>query len=343
MTIARCKLVDPDNALSYHLVSRCVRGAFLYGVDSATGEDRSHRRGQLTERMLRLANCFAVEVHAYSVLGNHFHLVVRHDPRACEGWSDAEVARRWVDACPPPGGEVDEDRKPGARERLLSDPERLERARRTLGSLSSYMKHLKQPVARRANLEDGVKGHFFEQRFYSGALLDEEAVVSAMAYVDLNQFRAGMARGLLDSVDSSIGARLRANRTDAVEEYLAPLASGLSGEASGAGAPDGEGAEGAPESPDTGEGRDGAEGEASAPAPRIGMTLGAYVELLEGIVAAESGAGPPDSPEGPDAVSLWRTRVSSMDRRQRAHGGEGPLKRWMEARGMRRWERPLAA
>jgi hypothetical protein len=33
------------------------------------------------------------------------------------------------------------------------------------------MKHLKQPIARPANLEDKCTGHFFEGRFYSGALL----------------------------------------------------------------------------------------------------------------------------------------------------------------------------
>ena len=42
------------------------------------------------------------------------------------------------------------------------------------------MKHLKQPVARRANLEDDCTGHFFEQRFYSGALLTGETLIAAM-------------------------------------------------------------------------------------------------------------------------------------------------------------------
>mgnify|MGYP006085397397 FL=1 len=69
-------------------------------------------------------------------------------------------------------------------------PERLVHARQTLGSLSMFMKHLKQPIAYQANKEDRCSGHFFEGRFYSGALLDENAVIAAMAYVDLNPIRA---------------------------------------------------------------------------------------------------------------------------------------------------------
>ncbi len=52
------------------------------------------------------------------------------------------------------------------------------------------MKHLKQPIFYQANREDKCSGHFFEGRFYSGALLDENAVTAAMAYVDLNPIRA---------------------------------------------------------------------------------------------------------------------------------------------------------
>jgi putative transposase len=52
------------------------------------------------------------------------------------------------------------------------------------------MKHLKQPIAYQANREDRCSGHFFEGQFYSGALLDENAVVAAIAYVGLNPMRA---------------------------------------------------------------------------------------------------------------------------------------------------------
>ena len=67
------------------------------------------------------------------------------------------------------------------------------------------MKHLKQPIARRANLEDDRTGHFFEQRFYSGALLTEEALIAAMAYVDLNPVRAELAERIEEIRDTSIG------------------------------------------------------------------------------------------------------------------------------------------
>ncbi|MDE0178422.1 MAG: hypothetical protein OXP36_07465 [Gammaproteobacteria bacterium] len=65
------------------------------------------------------------------------------------------MAPRWFEAFPPTEhGEVVAARKPELRELMLGDPHRLNRARRTLGSPSDIMKHLKQPIARGANLAD---------------------------------------------------------------------------------------------------------------------------------------------------------------------------------------------
>ena len=85
------------------------------------------------------------------------------------------------------------------------------------------MKHLKQPIARRANLEDECAGHFFEQRFYSGALLTEEALIAAMAYVDLNPVRAELAERIEETRDSPLHDRLRVNSAEALAHYLRPV------------------------------------------------------------------------------------------------------------------------
>ena len=93
MATPRHKLVDDATALSYHVVSSCVRRAWLCGQDKRTGKDYSHRKRWLVERMLALARCFAVEIDAYAVMSNHFHLVVHYDPKACESWSPRRLRR----------------------------------------------------------------------------------------------------------------------------------------------------------------------------------------------------------------------------------------------------------
>ena len=74
-----------------------------------------------------------------------------------------------------------------------------------LADLSWFMRCLNEYIARRANAEDGCTGRFWEGRFKSQGLLDETAIVTAMAYVDLNPIRAGMAKDLADSDDTSAG------------------------------------------------------------------------------------------------------------------------------------------
>nr|WP_275298024.1 hypothetical protein [Halomonas campisalis] len=70
------------------------------------------------------------------------------------------------------------------------------------------MRVLNESIARQANAEDGAKGRFWEGRFKSQALLDEAAILSAMAYVDLNPIRAGIAETPETSEHTSVAERL---------------------------------------------------------------------------------------------------------------------------------------
>ena len=316
MATPRYKLVDEENAACYHVTSRCVRRAWLCGYDSVTQRDYAHRKDWLVDRMKKLARCFAVEIFGYAVMSNHFHMVLRYDPKASESWTDEEVAQRYVEAFPPRvKGQLDEQdkaeqleqRKAEERELLMEDPEGLARARRTLGSLSRFMKHLKQPIARRANVEDDCEGHFFEQRFYSGALLSEAALLAAMVYVDLNPVRAGQVRELIECRDTSIGERLQEHSEAALDEYLAPVASGLENTAT------------------------------ETPAP-LTITLRAYLELLLEMLGVETG-----TQQRPDPVARWTAWVTSLRKRQRAYGSAEQLQNWTAARGMCLRETPLPA
>ncbi len=97
MTIARVHLVDPAMTRSYHLVTRCVRRAFLLG------EGMHDRKSWIEHRLEELAEIFSVAVAGFAILDNHLHLLVRLDPDVAQGWSDSDedVVRRWGRLFPP--------------------------------------------------------------------------------------------------------------------------------------------------------------------------------------------------------------------------------------------------
>src|ERR1700731_2366523 len=61
-TYSRRQIVVEDEVGVYHCIARCVRRAFLCGVDTYTGQDYSHRKKWIPDRLRELAGLFAIEV-----------------------------------------------------------------------------------------------------------------------------------------------------------------------------------------------------------------------------------------------------------------------------------------
>ena len=147
----RYRQISVEATPYYHCISRCVRRAFLCGKDSHTGYDFEHRRQWIIDRIKLLCSVFAVDLCAYAIMSNHYHVVVRINSEQIREWSDEEVARRWLQVFTGPVlvhhylGNVD-----------LTGPEHKQVAellttwRERLCDLSWFMRCINEPIARMA-------------------------------------------------------------------------------------------------------------------------------------------------------------------------------------------------
>ena len=201
----RKALVSLDATPYYHCVSRCVRRAFL------CGNAYEHRREWVENRILELTAVFAIDVAAYAVMSNHYHVVLHVNSASAESWTDKEVCQRWhrlFKGSPLSLRYVRDETLDRAEEEALRARIVLWRARLT--DISWFMRLINEPIARAANAEDQCTGRFWEGRFTSQALLDEKALAACMAYVDLNPIRAKMAETPELSEHTSIQRRILA-------------------------------------------------------------------------------------------------------------------------------------
>ena len=210
MTYARKTLISLQDTPYYHVVARCVRRAWLWGMDEYAGRDYSHRKAWVLERLHLHSQVFAIDICAYAVMSNHYHLVLYVDRARSKAWSLREVVARWTTLYSAPPLVTRWERGEAGQAECEQAEKIIERWRSRLSDISWYMKSLNEHLARRANAEDGCSGRFWEGRFRSQALLDEAGLLTAMTYVDLNPIRAGIAATPEGSEFTSIYQRIQA-------------------------------------------------------------------------------------------------------------------------------------
>jgi hypothetical protein len=150
---------------------------------------------------------FAIDILDFAIVDNEFYVVLRNRPDLVRAMSPEEVARRWLRLSrwslvlkPEPTAEQIKEE--------LAKPGRLDELRRRLSSISWHMIMLKEPIARAANKEDGVRGHFFAERFDAVKLEDGEQRLATSLQINSLAVRLGLASDLANSRFTAAYARL---------------------------------------------------------------------------------------------------------------------------------------
>ncbi|CAM2997266.1 transposase [Vibrio rarus] len=208
----------------YHCCSRVVRRAYLCGNDSFSGKNYDHRRRWVESLLMKLEGVFAIDVAAFAVMSNHLHVILRVDVDSANNWTDREVLQQWHQIFKGDDlthrfvkGEIVTSEEVPILKHVVAT------YRSRLCDISWFMRCLNEPIARQANQEDNCTGRFWEGRFKSQALLDEAALLTCMAYVDLNPIRAKMSDTPEQSDHTSIQLRIKAAMKGEQPKSLLPF------------------------------------------------------------------------------------------------------------------------
>ena len=194
----RRKLISQGQG-SYHLISRISR-------DRAMFDDQE--KEYLYNLLTVFASGFYVKIHAFCIMGNHFHIMATGlDQEAKEASKDELLCRyklMYGEKAKPPTG--------SAKTYGYFQPDEdggVERLRKRLGSISRFVQELKQTFSVWYNRRHDLKGHVWHDRF-KGIILDKgEAQLVCSAYIDLNPLRANIVKRPEDYRWSSLGLWVR--------------------------------------------------------------------------------------------------------------------------------------
>jgi hypothetical protein len=196
-----------------------------------TRPEYHHRKQWLENRLKHFAAHFGIDLLCFSILSNHFHLVLRSRPDVVATWDDDEVARRWLMICRRRKDKLGNPLEPTESElnRIRLDPDYLRAIRGRLSDISWWMRLLCQPLAAMANREEGQLGRFWQGRFRAIRICDEASLLACAAYVDLNPIRAALAQTLEASAFTSVQRRIQSLGCDTTctestpDQFLSPL------------------------------------------------------------------------------------------------------------------------
>ena len=185
--LPRNKIVDRHEIGIYHCISRVVRRARLCGYDPVTKKNYNYRKQWIEDLLRHCAKSFAIDLLSFAILDNHAHDKVRNRPDLVKVWSNETVARNWLALYPKRRDEHGNPCQPNKEEIqvITRDKKRVAELRRRLSDISWYHRYWKEKVAKRANAEDEVRGHFFEGRFRSIRITSADASLAAFAALSI--------------------------------------------------------------------------------------------------------------------------------------------------------------
>ena len=172
----------------YHVISRtALKGLPFKDVD----------KDKLLSIIRRYSRLFFVEILGFSLMSNHFHLVVRMLPE--DRFTVDELIKRIQDHY---GVDVDvpEGRIPYYKEKL--------------SSIGNFMKEIKQAFSVYYNRKHRRKGTLWGERFKSVIVENGETLVNCLAYVELNPIRAGLVQKPEEYRWNSLGYHAQTGNAD---------------------------------------------------------------------------------------------------------------------------------
>jgi REP element-mobilizing transposase RayT len=182
----------------YHLYSRVAGWLDWFPFD-----DDPLARQQLLRILRRYLSVYCCRAAGYSLMGNHYHLIVRFAP--FRHLTHQQLYRRAQRIYSDP-------------DCVLRTPRQWQRFHRRLFDVSEFMRNVQQAYTKWYNRHYNRRGSFWADRFESSILADENSLLNALLYVELNPVRAGLVERPEQWHSSS--ARLRFLREDS---WLVPL------------------------------------------------------------------------------------------------------------------------
>jgi putative transposase len=185
MRQARIKLDSEREEGVYHCMSRTVNGEPL--LDDVAKE-------VLRKQLWQVADYCGLEILTYTIMSNHFHVLVRVPQKAPV--ADAELIRRYRTLYPKPT-KYQSARFEAIQAQLKSDgPDAMiwrNRQLALMGDLSPFMRLVKQRFSTWFNRSHNRYGTLWSERFKSVLVEAKSGVMRTMAaYIDLNAVRAGV-------------------------------------------------------------------------------------------------------------------------------------------------------
>ncbi len=160
------RIVIPDEPAVYHIMSRTALDGFPLG---------DVEKDFLVDLIRRLSRIYFVEIFGYTIMSNHFHLLLRMMPE--KSISDEDVKKHY-------------ERLYG-KDKILIDGQ-IPFLKHKWASLSEFGKELKQTFSRYYNKGHNRRGFFWGGRFKSLIVEKGETLINCLAYIDLNPVRAGL-------------------------------------------------------------------------------------------------------------------------------------------------------